>query len=65
MTHYDEFVKFSNRVFDDLYEDFRRNSDSIDGRKEDSYKKMMEFDKLRKDMLKFLKTSSPTVVSSS
>ena len=56
--YYDEFVKFSNRVFDDLYEDFRKNSDYIDGRKEASYKKMMEFDKLRKEMLMFLNTCS-------
>ena len=52
---YEEFVKFSNRVFDDLLEEFQANREYIDGRKEASHKKMMEFDKLRIEMLKFLK----------
>lgn len=55
MTFYTKFVGFSNSVFDELLEEFVGNRDYIDGRKEETHKKMMEFDKLRKDMLIFLK----------
>lgn len=55
MTFYTKFVGFSNSVFDVLLDEFLENREYIDGRKEESHKKMMEFDKLRKDMLIFLK----------
>lgn len=54
MTHYEEFVKFSNKVMDDILDEFHKNSD---GTKEASHKKMMDFDKIRKDMLVFLKNN--------
>lgn len=57
MTHYEEFVKFSNKVMDDILDEFHKNSEYIDGSKEASHKKMMDFDKIRKDMLVFLKNN--------
>lgn len=37
MTHYEEFVKFSNKVMDDILDEFHKNSD---GTKEASHQKM-------------------------
>lgn len=51
MNYYQDMVMLTNAIHDHIEEEFR---DSID--KEKAHKKMMEFNDLRMNMLKFLKT---------